>query len=125
MKICHGYILNTSEIFVIAIIYYDEVHISICKTDEYHAIILIINKIDIIIKAIDISVVIFTIIHKILLLDIVIQGRKLQILAYVFMLPFNFMQACVLSCRLTRPVCQRSVLQVRFLRLSLSLLVSN
>ena len=63
-----------------------------CKTDEYHAIIIIINKIDIIIKAIDASVVIFTIIHKILWLDIVIQGRKLQILAYVFMLPFDFMK---------------------------------
>ena len=40
MKICNGYILNTSEIFVIAIIHDDEVHISICKTDDYHAIII-------------------------------------------------------------------------------------
>ena len=51
---------------------------------------MIINTIDIIINAVDASVVIFATIHKILLLDIVIQGRILQILAYVFMLPFNF-----------------------------------
>ena len=72
-----GYI---NKIRVIMIIHYDDVDVSICKTNNYRTNTIIINKTDMTINAIDASVVFFAIIHKILLVDIIYSKSPVLIL---------------------------------------------
>ena len=78
-KISNGYILNTRETILIAVVHYDEVDRSIRKADGYHAIIIVVDKIDIIINAIDASVI-SAIIHKISSLNIIYNTFQVLIL---------------------------------------------
>ena len=81
-----SFALNKNKIIVIIVIHH-EYDTNICKMKCCHAIIIIINKIDLIINVIEALVVIFIIIHKKSLLDIIYD--TLQVLALTLIFQFN------------------------------------